>query len=116
MTSPSANDDHSTEGLVVSGRSGRRISREAGSQSLKRKVGKWFGATALFAIVPVLFDMIILSSRTSTISMDALFSDSSSYLIGFGICASGFGDALYESRAVGYINGLTIAIVIISAL
>lgn len=83
---------------------------------LKRKLGKWLGVTALFAFVPVLFDILILHSRNSEITLSALFSDSSTYLIGFGICASGFGDALYERKVVGVLDGLTIAAIIISAL
>jgi hypothetical protein len=42
--------------------------------------------------------------------------DSSVFLIGFGICSSGFGDALYERRTYGYLDGLTIAMIIISCM
>lgn len=85
--------------------------------AVSRRIGKWCSITALFALVPVLFDVIILLSRAHPVTMDSLFSDSSSsYLIGFAICATGFGDTLFDQRTRGLLDGLTISALVISTL
>jgi len=83
---------------------------------LRRRVGKWLGVTTLFAFIPLLFDVIILNNRGNSITMSALFSGASSYLIGFGICAAGFGDALFDKKiTTGLIDGPTVGVTIVSA-
>lgn len=90
---------------------------DTGAIDLSRRLGKWLAITAVFGVVPVLFDAIILYSRNADITMSALFSDASIYLIGFSICAAGFGDALFDRKFEGdRLDGLTITAVFASAL
>lgn len=82
--------------------------------STRRRFGKWLGTTALFAFVPVLFDLIVLASQSHGITATALFSGASTYLIGFGICAASLGDKFFDRHYSGYMDGWTLVAVLSS--
>ncbi len=62
--------------------------------------------------MPLGFDLLFLVFERQSISWQAVFSDPSTYLIGFGIAASGFGEAVFNKRCTGQASvGYIIAIV-----
>lgn len=76
-------------------------------------MGKWATFTVLFTVVPLGFDLLVLVFQRQPISGQAVFSDPSTYLIGFGIAASGLGEAAFDKRHTGQASlGYTISIVL----
>ncbi len=75
-------------------------------------MGKWATFTVLFTVVPLGFDLLVLVFERQPISGQAVFSDPSTYLIGFGIAASGLGEAAFDKRHTGQASlGYIISIV-----
>jgi hypothetical protein len=72
------------------------------SEELPRGITKWATFTVFFTVVPIGFDLLILLFERESISLQVLFSDPSTYLIGFGITASGLGDAIFHKRQTGH--------------
>lgn len=63
--------------------------------------------------MPLGFDVLVLVFEREPISWQAIFSDPSVYLIGFGIAASGLGEAMFDKRHTGQASpGYIIAIVL----
>lgn len=64
-------------------------------------------------MVPVGFDLLVLLFERELISWQVVLSDPSTYLIGFGIAASGLGEAAFDKRHAGQASlGYIIAIVL----
>ncbi len=84
--------------------------------SMRRRFGKWLGITAVFALVPVVIDMVVLHVRQQPVTFAILLGDPSAYLIGFSICASCLGDALFDRRYTNGIDGWALTAVITSIL
>jgi uncharacterized membrane protein len=63
--------------------------------------------------MPVGFDLLVFLFEREPISWQAVFSDPSTYLIGFGIAASGLGEAVFDKRHTGQASpGYIVAIVL----
>jgi hypothetical protein len=90
------------------------------SEELPRGITKWATFTVFFTVVPVGFDLLVLLFEREPISLQVLFSDPSMYLIGFGITASGLGDAIFGKlqtghAPLGYIISLVFSVLILVA-
>lgn len=90
------------------------------SEELPRGITKWVTFTVFFTVVPVGFDLLILLFEREPISLQVLFSDPSTYLIGFGITASGLGDAVFDKRQtghapLGYIISIVLSVLVLVA-
>src|SRR5262245_43975647 len=82
-----------------------------------RKIAKWVAFTVVFSMLPVLFDLGVLLFRGQSISVRALSSDAATYLLGFGIIASGLGDALFEKiHSGGLASGKFVAALVLSTM
>jgi hypothetical protein len=78
-----------------------------------RKIWKWATFTVLFTVMPIGFDLLVLVFERQPISWQVVFSDPSTYLIGFGIAASGLGEAAFDKRHTGQASlGYIISIVL----
>jgi len=74
---------------------------------------KWAAFTVLFTVMPLGFDLLVLIFERQSISWQAIFSDPSTYLIGFGIAASGLGEAVFNKRRTGQASlGYIISIIL----
>ena len=82
--------------------------------SMARRFGKWLGITAIFAFIPILFDMAVLEVRDQDITAASLFAGAPTYLIGFSICVASLGDALFDREYSGRMDGWTLCAVIAS--
>jgi hypothetical protein len=83
------------------------------STRVPRTVYKWATFTVLFTVMPLGFDLLVLVFERAPVSWQVIFSDPSSYLIGFGIAASGLGEAMFDKRHTGRASpGYIIAIVL----
>ncbi|HEY3689527.1 MAG TPA: hypothetical protein VGL46_04400 [Pseudonocardiaceae bacterium] len=68
--------------------------------------------------MPIGFDLLVLLFERASIGLQVLFSDPSTYLIGFGITASGLGDAVFGKRQTGraplaYIISLVLSVLVL---
>jgi uncharacterized membrane protein len=89
-------------------------------EELPRGLTKWATFTVFFTVVPVGFDLLVLLFERESIGLQVLFSDPSTYLIGFGITASGLGDAVFGKRQtghapLGYIISLVLSVLVLVA-
>lgn len=73
----------------------------APSSEFSRKICKWATFTVLFTVMPLGFDLLVLVFERQSTSWQVIFSDPSTYLIGFGIAASGLGEAIFDKRRTG---------------
>ncbi|MBV8540900.1 MAG: hypothetical protein JO176_01245 [Acidimicrobiia bacterium] len=83
---------------------------------LSRKVCKWATFTVLFTLMPLGFDLLVLVFERQPISWQVVFSDPSTYLIGFGIAASGLGEAAFDKRRTGQVSLSYIIAIVLSVL
>ncbi len=95
-----------------------RVALPVASEELPRGLTKWATFTVFFTVVPVGFDVLVLMFERASISLQVLFSDPSTYLIGFGITASGLGDAIFGKRQAGraplsYIISLVLSVLVL---
>jgi hypothetical protein len=90
----------------------------ATSSDLPRGIWKWATFTVLFTLIPLGFDLLVLLFERQPISWQAIFSDPSAYLIGFGITANGLGEAVFGKRPtgqapLGYIIAIVLSVVVL---
>jgi hypothetical protein len=95
-----------------------RAAPPAVSEELPRGITKWATFTVFFTVVPIGFDLLVLLFERASIGLQVLFSDPSTYLIGFGITASGLGDAVFGKRQTGraplaYIISLVLSVLVL---
>ncbi|MEO7194807.1 MAG: hypothetical protein ABIZ05_08295 [Pseudonocardiaceae bacterium] len=83
---------------------------------LSRKISKWATFTVLFTVTPLGFDLLVLVFERQPISWQTVFSDPSTYLLGFGIAASGLGEAAFDKRRTGQASLSYIIAIVLSVL
>ena len=66
--------------------------------------------------MPLGFDLLVLVFERQPISWQVVFSDPSTYLIGFGIAASGLGEAAFDKRRTGQVSLSYIIAIVLSVL